>query len=332
MSMSLRNKKVITTGAGGFIGSHLVERLVPLASHVTAFIHYNSRNDWGCLEELPPRIKSEVEVISGDIQDSIHVRKVLMGCDVVFHLAAVIAIPYSYIAPEVFINTNVKGTLNVMQASLDAGLEKVVHTSTSETYGTGIYVPIDEKHPLHGQSPYSASKIGADKVAESYYRSFGLPVATIRPFNTFGPRQSARAIVPTIITQIITKEDEIQLGLLTPVRDISYVDDIVEGFIKVAQSERSVGEVINVGSGTGISVGDLAKRIMGVMGKHVRIASDVSRLRPERSEVMRLICDYSKAKELVGWKPKVSLDEGLGRTICYIRENIHRYKADLYTI
>jgi NAD dependent epimerase/dehydratase len=330
--MNLKNKKAIITGAGGFIGSHLLERLVPLTSHVKAFVHYNSRNDWGCLEELPPSIKSEVEVIPGDIQDSINLRKAFSGCDVAFHLAAVIAIPYSYMAPEIFINTNVKGTLNVVQASLDEGLEKVVHTSTSETYGTAIYVPIDEKHPLQGQSPYSASKIGADKLAESYYRSFGLPVATIRPFNTFGPRQSARAIIPTIVTQILTNEKEIELGLLTPVRDLSYVDNIVDGFIKVAQSERSVGEVINVGSGSGVSVGDLAKKIMEIMGKHVDIKSDVSRLRPEKSEVMRLICNYSKAKELAGWEPAISLEEGLKRTIDYIRENIGRYKADLYTI
>jgi NAD dependent epimerase/dehydratase len=330
--MDLRNKKVIVTGAGGFIGSHLVERLVPLAAHVRAFVHYNSRNDWGCLEEFPAHIRSAVEVIPGDIQDPVNVRKALAGCDVVFHLAALIAIPFSYIAPEIFINTNVKGTLNVMQASLDAEAEKVVHTSTSETYGTAIYVPIDEKHPLQGQSPYSASKIGADKVAESYYRSFELPVATIRPFNTYGPRQSARAVVPTIVTQILAGREEIRLGLLTPIRDITYVDDIVEGFIKVAQSEGSVGEVINVGSGSGIGVGDLAERIMEIMGKRVNIESDATRLRPERSEVMRLICDNSKARELVGWEPRTSLEEGLKRTITYIRENVHRYKADFYAI
>lgn len=327
----MKNKRVLVTGAGGFIGSHLAEGLVKSGAKVRALAHYNSRNDWGLIELLPKEIKQELEVITGDVQDPFMVRKAVQGCDVVFHLAALIAIPYSYIAPESYVNTNIKGTLNVLQACLDEGVEKVVHTSTSETYGTAQYTPIDEKHPLQGQSPYSASKIGADKIAESFYLSFGLPVATIRPFNTYGPGQSARAIVPTIITQALSNS-EINLGLLTPVRDLTYVKDTIAGFLKVAESDRAVGEVINIGTGAGITIGELAEKIIGIVGKDIRIVRDAQRIRPEKSEVMELICDGRKAKELIGWEPQYTLEEGLREIIEWIRENLDLYKVGIYNV
>ena len=278
--MSLKQKKILVTGAGGFIGSHLTEELVKIGADVKAFVHYNSRNDWGLLEYLPDTIKNEVDFFSGDIQDSIAVRKAVKDIDVVFHLAALIGIPYSYIAPDSYINTNIKGTLNVMQACLEEGVEKVVHTSTSEVYGTANYVPIDEKHPLQGQSPYSASKIGADKIAESYNLSFNLPVATIRPFNTFGPRQSARAIIPTIISQALSS-GIIQLGSLTPLRDFTYVKDTVDGYIKIAESPKSIGEVINTGNGKSITIGELTEKIISLIDKpDVQISCDEKRIRP----------------------------------------------------
>lgn len=326
-----QNKKILVTGAGGFIGSHLVEELVKLGAKVKALVHYNSRNDWGLIELLPEKVKRELEVIAGDVQDPFMMGKAVRGCDVVFHLAALIAIPYSYIAPESYINTNVKGTLNLLQACLEEGVKKVVHTSTSETYGTAKYTPIDENHPLQGQSPYSASKIGADKIAESFYLSFGLPVATIRPFNTYGPRQSARAVIPTIITQVLSSS-ELKLGLLTPVRDLTYVKDTVAGFLKVAQSDRAVGEVINIGTGVGITIGELAEKIIGLVGKDVRIVRDEQRLRPEKSEVMELICDRRKAKELIGWEPRYSLETGLQETIDWIQEHSDLYKAEIYNV
>jgi len=253
------SKRVLITGAAGFIGSHLTERLVRDGITVKALVHYNSRNDWGYLEQLPHDVLNHIEVMAGDVQDPLSMRKAVQDCDLVFHLASLIAIPYSYLAPQSYIMTNVIGSLNVMQACLDEGVEKIVHTSTSETYGTAQYVPIDESHPLQGQSPYSASKIGADKIAESYHTSFGLPVAIIRPFNTYGPRQSARAVIPTIITQILN-DNVVRLGSLHPTRDLNFVSDTVDGFIKVAKSDRSVGEVINIGTGQEISVGELAKK------------------------------------------------------------------------
>ncbi|MFC2105532.1 SDR family NAD(P)-dependent oxidoreductase [Candidatus Bipolaricaulota bacterium] len=323
--------KYLVTGAGGFIGSHLVEELVKLGAKVRALAHYNSRNDWGAIELLPKEVRQELEVIVGDVQDPFAIRKSVQGCDIVFHLAALIAIPYSYIAPESYVNTNVKGTLNVLQACLDDGVEKVVHTSTSEAYGTAKYTPIDEKHLLQGQSPYSASKIAADKIAESYYLSFGLPVTTIRPFNTYGPRQSARAIIPTIISQILNSS-ELKLGLLTPVRDLTYVRDTVAGFLKVAQSDRAVGEVINIGTGNGIAIGELAEKIIGLAGKDVRIVCDEQRVRPEKSEVMELICDNRKAKELIDWEPQYALEKGLAETIEWVRGNLDLYKAGLYNV
>jgi len=329
--MNWGDKKCLVTGAGGFIGSHLAEEMVKLGAKVKALVHYNSRNDWGLLELLPKEIRQELEVVNGDIQDPFMVGKVVKGCNIVFHLAALIAIPYSYVAPESYVNTNVKGTLNVLQACLDEGVEKVVHTSTSETYGTAQYMPIDENHPLQGQSPYSASKIGADKIAESFYLSFDLPVTTIRPFNTYGPRQSARAIIPTIITQVLSNS-ELKLGLLIPIRDLTYVKDTVDGFLKIAESDRSVGEVINIGMGIGITVGELAKKIIGLVGKDVRIVCDAQRIRPEKSEVMELICDNHKAKELIGWKPQYNLEEGLKETIKWIQSNLGLYKAEIYNV
>jgi len=323
--------KTLVTGAGGFIGSHLVEELVNRGASVRAMVHYNSRNDWGNIELLPKEIQNKIEIVSGDIRDPFFTRKAVRGCDIVFHLAALIAIPYSYIAPKDFVDTNVVGTLNILQASLDEKVKKVVHTSTSEVYGTALYTPIDEGHPLQGQSPYSASKIAADKIAESYYRSFDLPLVIIRPFNTFGPRQSARAVIPTIITQALSSE-EVQLGLLTPVRDFTYVKDTVEGFIKAAESEKSVGEVINIGSGKGISIKELVEIIIKLIDKKVKITMDPRRLRPEKSEVMVLVCENRKARNLLKWSPRFSLENGLKETIAYISRHLKEYKPEVYNI
>jgi NAD dependent epimerase/dehydratase len=329
--MKLTGKKVLITGSAGFIGSHLTEELVKKGCSVRAFVHYNSQNSWANLELLPKEILKEVEVFKADIADPFAVAKAVEGCKAVFHLAALIAIPYSYVAPQTYVQTNVNGTLNVMEASLRHGVEKVVHTSTSETYGTAIYTPIDEKHPLQGQSPYSASKIGADKIAESYYCSFELPVATIRPFNTFGPRQSARAVIPTIISQALAKK-EVRLGSLTPIRDLTYVKDTAAGFIAVAEADRSVGEVINVGNGKGIAIGDLAKKIISLIDPKIKIISDESRVRPEKSEVLQLLCSNQKAKDLLGWEPKYSLEHGLKEAIAFIKDHIDLYKTDHYVI
>ena len=312
------------TGSEGFIGSHLVERLVVLGADVRAFVLYNSFNNWGWLETLPKTELAKVEVFTGNICEAYNVRQAMDGIDVVFHLAALIAIPYSYYSPESYVSTNVMGTLNVLQAARDQKVSKFVHTSTSETYGTAIYVPIDEKHPLQGQSPYSASKIGADMIAESFYRSFNLPVATCRPFNTYGPRQSARAVIPTIISQIAAGAKKIKLGSLTPVRDLTYVKDTVEGFVNIAESDRSSGEVINLGVGSGVTVGELADKIISLMGTKVEIISDEQRVRPEKSEVMRLISDNKKALEYTGWRPKYSLENGLKETIDFIAKNLDR--------
>ena len=321
--------KVLVTGAGGFIGSHLTEHLVELGTNVKAFVRYNSRNDWGLLELLPREKLDEIEVIRGDLKDGDAIRQAMEGVDIVFHLGSLIAIPYSYVHPRETIETNILGALNVLTAANEYGVEKLVHTSTSEVYGTARYVPIDENHPLQGQSPYSASKIGADKIAESFYRSFELPVAIIRPFNTYGPRQSARAVIPTIITQALTK-DKIFLGSLHPTRDYTYVKDVVEGFIKVAESPKSVGDVINIGSNFEISIGDLAEKIISLIGTDAEIITDPVRVRPQDSEVERLWCDNTKAKRLLGWEPKTSLDEGLKRTIEWISDNINLYKPELY--
>lgn len=330
--MNINNKNVVVTGASGFIGSHLTEELVRRGADVKAFVHYNSRNDWGLLELLEKDVLSKIEVIAGDITDPFFVRNVTKDSDIVFHLAALIGIPYSYVAPENYVNVNIKGTLNVLQAALDNEVGKVVHTSTSETYGTAEYTPIDEAHPLKGQSPYSASKIGADKIAESYYRSFDLPVATIRPFNTFGPRQSARAIIPTIISQALTK-DEVHVGSLSPVRDLTFVKDTVNGFIEIGTSEKSVGELINIGRGSGVTISELLKRILQILGKEdIRVVEDMDRVRPDKSEVMELICDNSKAKHLLDWSSQYTLDEGLAETIEWMREYTNLYKTDKYVV
>jgi dTDP-glucose 4,6-dehydratase len=329
--MSERLQRVLVTGAGGFIGSHLVERLVHEGHRVRAFVHYNSRNDWGNLELASPAVKREIEVLTGDIADPFSVRHAMRGMQVVYHLSSLIAIPYSYVAPQSYVQTNVQGAINVLQAARDEGLERVVHTSTSECYGTAQYAPIDEKHPLQGQSPYSASKIGADMLAESYWRSFGLPVAIVRPFNTFGPRQSARAVIPTIISQAL-KGGTIKLGSLSPTRDMNYVDNTVDGFLAAAGHPAAIGQVINLGSGREISVGDLARMIVGLVGSPSEVVEDSQRIRPPNSEVERLLCDHSKATQLLGWQPKVELEDGLRRSIDWFRGHLDRYKTDLYNI
>jgi NAD dependent epimerase/dehydratase len=327
--MNWNKKSVLVTGAGGFIGSHLTEHLIELGANIKAFVRYNSRNDRGMLELLPREKLNSIEVILGDLKDTDAVRHAAKDVDIIFHLGSLIAIPYSYIHPRETIETNILGTLNVLTAAKENGVEKIVHTSTSEVYGTAQYVPIDEKHSLQGQSPYSASKIGADKIAESFYRSFELPVATIRPFNTYGPRQSARAVIPTIISQVLIRE-KIFWGSLHPTRDYTYVKDVVEGFIKVAESPRSVGEVINIGSNFEISIGDLANKIISLVGKNAEIITDPVRIRPQDSEVERLWCDNTKAKRLLEWEPTTSLKEGLKETIEWISDNIHLYKPELY--
>lgn len=329
--MNWANRNVLVTGAGGFIGSHLTEKLVDLNANVKAFVRYNSRNNWGLLELLPKEKLDQIEVIMGDIRDFNAVMRAMEDVDIVFHLASLIAIPYSYVHPREVVETNVLGTLNVLMAANENGVKRFVHTSTSEVYGTAKYVPIDENHPLQGQSPYSASKIGADELARSFYCSFNLPVAIIRPFNTYGPRQSARAVIPTIITQALTS-DKVYLGNLYPTRDYTYIDDTIRAFIMIAECKNAVGEVVNIGSNFEISIGDLAKKIISIIGKDVKIVIDPRRVRPERSEVERLRCDNTKAKRLLGWEPKITLDEGLKRTIEWIKENIHMYKPYIYNI
>ncbi len=322
---------MVVTGAGGFIPSHLTEALVRRGARVRALLRYNARSDIGLLAFAPADVRAEIEVIFGDVTDPWSVEHATKGADVVFHLAALIAIPYSYVAPASYVAANVSGTLNVLQAARAHGIARVVHTSTSETYGTARTTPIDEEHPLQGQSPYSASKIAADKVAESFFRSFGTPVATIRPFNTFGPRQSARAVIPTIVTQALAGLASLRLGSLTPIRDLTYVDDTVEGFLAVAASDACVGTTTNVGFGAGISIGDLAKRILKIAGRpDMPIVSDPERVRPEASEVFELVCDASKARERCGWAPRVSLDDGLARTVEFIRENMSLYRPGSY--
>jgi NAD dependent epimerase/dehydratase len=327
--MQWSHRKVLVTGAGGFIGSHLCEALLNLGAEVTGMIRYTSRSDWGNLEFLPPEKKAALRVVAGNIEDNAFVNAAVKDKEVVFHLAALIAIPYSYIAPSSYVRTNVEGTLNVMEAARTFGTSRVVHTSTSETYGTAVYTPIDEKHPLQGQSPYSASKIGADKLVESYHCSFALPVATIRPFNTYGPRQSARAVIPTIVSQALT-QPIIRLGALDPVRDLTYVEDTVRGFINVAESERAVGQTVNVGFGEGISICALAETILELMGSEKRIAQDEERMRPHTSEVYTLICDNSKARELCRWEPRCSLREGLKETIDFVAKHLNIYRPDRY--
>lgn len=332
--MTFKGKRVLVTGAGGFIGSHLTERLLNDGAEVRALVHYNSAGSWGNLEHLPKALLNSAEVVLGDVRDPFSIDEAVKGREVVFHLAALIGIPYSYQAPQSYVETNVLGTTNVMQACRRHGVRKVVHTSTSETYGTALYRPIDEKHPLQGQSPYSASKIGADHMAESYYRSFEMNVATIRPFNTYGPRQSARAVIPTIISQALSGRTEIRLGSLDPLRDFTFVLDTVEGFLSVAASQESTGRVVNVGNGQTVSIGELADMILALTGRagKTKIVTDEKRVRPEKSEVMALICDNKRAEELCGWKPKHSLRDGLKKTIDFIEKNLSSYKTDVYSV
>ncbi|WP_035045020.1 NAD-dependent 4,6-dehydratase LegB [Anoxybacillus flavithermus] len=328
--------KVLVTGADGFIGSHLTEELVRKGYDVKAFVYYNSFNSWGWLDHSP--LKNEFEVFAGDVRDPHGVKEAMRGCDVVLHLASLIAIPYSYHSPDTYVDTNVKGTLNILQAARELNIQKVVHTSTSEVYGTAQYVPIDENHPLQGQSPYSASKIGADQMAIAFYRSFQTPVAIIRPFNTYGPRQSARAVIPTIITQIASGKKKIQLGSLRPTRDFNYIKDTVAGFISIMESERAIGEVINIGSNFEVSIGETASLIAEIMGVDIEIETDDVRVRPEKSEVERLWADNSKAKTLLGWEPKYAEKEGFRRglkeTVEWFTDerNLSQYKVDVYNI
>ncbi len=336
--MMLKNKKVLVTGADGFIGSHLTETLVESGCRVKAFVLYNSFNSWGWLDHSASRIKESIEVFSGDVRDPHGVKEAMKGCDMVFHLAALIAIPYSYHSPATYVDTNVKGTLNVLQAARELDVEKVIHTSTSEVYGTAKFVPITEDHPLQGQSPYSASKIGADQLALSCYSSFDTPVAITRPFNTYGPRQSARAVIPTVITQILDGTKKIRLGALHPTRDFNYVKDTVNGFIATALSDRSIGEVVNIGSNFEVSIHDTVQMIGQVMGQTIHIETDEQRIRPDKSEVDRLWADNTKAKELLGWEPAYGgvdgMKKGLSETIDWFSDPVNRssYKSDIYNI
>lgn len=325
-------KKVLVTGADGFIGSHLTESLVQKGYEVKAFTYYNSFNTWGWLDTFSEDILKQIEIFSGDIRDPNGVRTALKGMDEVFHLAALIAIPFSYHSPDSYVDTNIKGTLNVLQAARDLDTERVLITSTSEVYGTAQYVPIDEKHPYQGQSPYSATKIGADRLAESFYRSFQLPVSIVRPFNTYGPRQSARAVIPTIITQLLAGKEEIRLGSLTPTRDFNYVKDTVNGFIAIAESPGTIGEEINIATKQEISIKDLADEIIAQINPKARIICDEERLRPEKSEVNRLLGDNTKIMQLTDWQIQYTFREGIAQTIAWIRENMDRYKVDCYNI
>ena len=336
--MNLSGKKILVTGADGFIGSHLVEALLHRGYDVRAFVLYNSFNSWGWLDYSEPAIKKNLDIFTGDVRDAYGVKQAMRGCDVVLHLAALIAIPYSYHSPGAYVETNVMGSLHIVQAARELGVEKVVHTSTSEVYGTALYVPIDEGHPLQGQSPYSATKIGADQIALSFYRSFGTPVTVIRPFNTYGPRQSARAVIPTVITQVLSGKKSIRLGALSPTRDFNFIDDTVRGFIAMAESDAAVGQVVNIGSGFEVSIGDAARTILEEIDETVEIVTDEQRLRPERSEVERLLADNGRAKQLLGWIPEYGSLDGFRRGI---RKTIERfsnpantvgYKSDRYNI
>ena len=325
-------KRVLVTGADGFIGSHLTEMLLEKGYSVKAFTFYNSFNNWGWLDTLPKNKLSEINIFNGDIRDPNGVREAMRSIDMVFHLAALIAIPFSYHSPDSYVDTNIKGTLNVLQAAKELETEKIMITSTSEVYGTAQYVPIDEKHPFQGQSPYSATKIGADRLAESFYRSFRLPAAIVRPFNTYGPRQSARAVIPTIITQLLAGKTEIKLGMLTPTRDFNYVKDTAEGFVAIAESDKTVGEEINIASQREISIGDLASEIIKQINPNAELVCDEQRIRPEKSEVNRLLGSNEKIQKLTNWKPRYSLEQGLGETIEWVRQNMKCYKPDIYNV
>lgn len=325
-------KKILVTGSDGFIGSHLTEELVQNGYEVKAFVYYNSFNTWGWLDTLPKKIMDHVEIFQGDIRDPHGVKEAMKGCDSIFHLAALIAIPFSYYSPDTYIDTNIKGTLNVLQGARELELQRVLVTSTSEVYGTAQYVPIDEKHPYQGQSPYSATKIGADRLAESFYRSFNLPVTIVRPFNTYGPRQSARAVIPTIITQLLSGKKKIELGALSPTRDFNFVKDTAKGFVSIYKSDKTIGQEINIATQNEISIGQLAEELISQISPNAKIVCDEQRLRPDKSEVNRLLGCNEKIMKLTDWKPQYSLQTGLQETIRFIENNMDKYKSNIYNI
>ncbi|RHO57304.1 SDR family NAD(P)-dependent oxidoreductase [Eubacterium sp. AM05-23] len=325
-------KKILITGADGFIGSHLTEALLEAGYNVKAFVYYNSFNNWGWLDTIPKEKMDQIEIFTGDIRDPNGVRTAMKGVDMVFHLAALIAIPFSYHSPDSYVDTNIKGTLNILQAARDLKTSRVLVTSTSEVYGTARYVPIDEHHPFQGQSPYSATKIGADRLAESFYRSFDMPISIVRPFNTYGPRQSARAVIPTIISQLLAGKEEIKLGSLTPTRDFNFVKDTANGFIKVAESDRTIGEEINIATQQEISIGELAQEIINQINPNAKIVCEEQRLRPEKSEVNRLLGSNEKIMRLTNWKPQYTFKQGIEETIKWMRENLDAYKTDIYNV
>lgn len=325
-------KTVLITGADGFIGSHLTEALLEAGYNVKAFVYYNSFNNWGWLDTLPKEKLSQIEIFTGDIRDPNGVRTAMKGVDMVFHLAALIAIPFSYHSPDSYVDTNIKGTLNVLQAARDLETSRVLVTSTSEVYGTAQYVPIDEHHPFQGQSPYSATKIGADRLAESFYRSFDMPISIVRPFNTYGPRQSARAVIPTIISQLLAGKEEIKLGSLTPTRDFNFVKDTANGFIEIAKSDKTIGEEINIATQQEISIGELAQEIINQINPNAKIVCEEQRLRPEKSEVNRLLGSNEKIMRLTNWKPQYTFKQGIEETIKWMRENLDAYKTDIYNV
>ena len=332
--MQIKGQKVLVTGANGFIGSHLVERLLEENCHVTAFVRYNSLGSWGWLDTFSSKQLKEIQVVAGDIRDFKSICSALKGVEVVFHLAALIGIPYSYHSPASYVEVNVTGTLNVLQSALDLDVKKVLTTSTSEVYGTAQYAPINEKHPKQGQSPYSATKIAADYLAESFHRSFNLPVVIVRPFNTYGPRQSARAIIPTVITQLLSGKNKIKLGSLSPTRDMLYVKDTIEGFVAIAKSDKTIGEEINIATGSEISINNLVKKLIDIINPKAKIINDEKRVRPEKSEVERLLGDNKKIQKLTGWAPKFLLNNGLKETLEWFKipENYNKYKTEIYNI
>ncbi|MBR4470664.1 MAG: NAD-dependent 4,6-dehydratase LegB [Erysipelotrichaceae bacterium] len=324
--------KILVTGAEGFIGSHLTELLVKEGFDVRAMVQYNSFNNWGWIDTFDKEIKDKLDIFLGDVRDPNGVKVAMQDCDAVFHLAALIAIPYSYHSPDMYVDTNIKGTLNILQATRDLGTKRILVTSTSEVYGTAKYVPIDENHPYQGQSPYSATKIGADRLAESFYRSFNLPVTIVRPFNTYGPRQSARAVIPTIITQLLSGMEEIKLGSLSPTRDFNYVKDTARGFLEIYRSDKTIGEEINIATQKEISIGDLANELIRQINPNAKIICDEQRVRPEKSEVNRLLGSNEKIKRLTNWKPQYTFEEGLAETIEFLKSNLDKYKADIYNL
>ena len=330
--MSWKNKKVLVTGAEGFIGSHLVERLLKEGARVKAFSLYNFSNSWGWLDTIPKDKLERIEIFSGDLRDYNNTYSAMEGINVVFHLAALIGIPFSYHSQDTYIDTNIRGTVNILQAARRLGTKKIIHTSTSEVYGTAQHVPIDEDHPVNPQSPYAATKASGDYLALSFHKSFDLPVTVLRPFNTFGPRQSARAVIPTIITQVLAKKSTIKLGNLDTVRDLTYVSDIVDAFIKIAEAKNTNGNVYNAGSNREISVRELASVIMKSLKRKTKIVQDKSRLRPEKSEVMQLVCDFEKIKDACGWQPRISMEKGIDLTCKWFKNNLDKYKPDIYNI